>query len=374
MKMVEMHYTLRDLNVSFGEEVHLHNINIDLPQSGVVTIMGRTLAGKTTLLKVLAGLQGAQSGSFMQGQTDLLKIPAWKRKVGMVYQQFVNYPHLDVRQNISFPLKRAKLPEAEIAKKLTYVSELLGLEEYLDRRPAALSGGQQQRVALARSLVKETDLLLLDEPLVNLDYKLREQLREEFRRIFAQSSDRLVVYATTDPAEAMILHGQVIILHEGRVIQSGDYRDVYHFPANVIAAEVYNDPPMNLLKGEIGEGQIHLADGLKLKIPAHLKKLDAGAYVFGIRAMDIEVGGEATATLALAEVNGSSTIYHLNLTGSSLVIEREGVHPLAVDTPVAFSLNIDRLYVFDADSGDALVFPQRKSVSGQNKISPQEEG
>ncbi|HHG90053.1 MAG TPA: ABC transporter ATP-binding protein [Devosia sp.] len=371
--MGEMHYALRNLNVSLGDEIHLENINIDLPRSGVVTVMGRTLAGKTTLLKVMAGLQGARSGSFMQGETDLLKIPAWKRKVGMVYQQFVNYPHLDVRQNISFPLKRAKFPEAEISKKLSYVSELLGLEEYLDRRPAALSGGQQQRVALARSLVKETDLLLLDEPLVNLDYKLREQLRDEFRRIFAQSSDRLVVYATTDPAEAMILHGQVIILHEGKVIQSGDYRDVYHFPANVIAAEVYNDPPMNLLEGEVGEGQIHLADGLKLEIPAHLEKLGAGSYVFGIRAMDIAVGGNAKARLALAEVNGSSTIYHLNLAGSSLVIEREGVHPLGVGAPVAFSLDSNRLYVFDADSGEALVFPERNSVSGQKQVSRQEE-
>ncbi len=366
--MSKKHYAMRNLNVALGGEIHLQNINIDLPQSGVVTIIGRTLAGKTTLLKVMAGLQGPQSGAFTQGETDLLKIPAWKRKVGMVYQQFVNYPHLDVRQNISFPLKRAKFSEADIARKLTYVTGLLGLEDYLDRRPAELSGGQQQRVALARSLVKETDLLLLDEPLVNLDYKLREQLREEFRRIFSQSADRLVVYATTDPAEAMILHGQVIIMHEGKVIQSGDYRDVYHFPANVIAAEVYNDPPMNLLSGEIEAGQIHLADGLKLEIPAHLKKLEAGTYVFGIRAMDIEVGGKSKATLALAEVNGSSTIYHLNLTGSSLVIEREGVHPLAVGTPVAFSFDTSRLYVFHALSGDALVFPARKSVSGQGDI------
>jgi len=369
--MNDMHYAIRDLNVGIGDQIHLDNINIKLPASGVVTIMGRTLAGKTTLLKVMAGLQAATSGSFIQNGVDLLTIPAWKRRVGMVYQQFVNYPHLSVRQNISFPLKRAKFSAGDIEKKLTYVSELLGLEEYLDRRPSELSGGQQQRVALARSLVKQTDLLLLDEPLVNLDYKLREQLREEFRRIFAASGDRLVVYATTDPAEAMILHGQVIILHEGRVIQSGDYRDVYHFPANTIAAQVYNDPPMNLLEGEIAEGKIHLGGGLHLDIPPHFATLSPGSYMFGVRAMDIAIGGAFAAPLALAEVNGSTTVFHLDLAGKPLVIEQEGVHPLAVGARVDFSPDISRLYAFDALMGDLVVAPARKSVSGQKTISGQ---
>jgi len=369
--MTNMHYAIRNLNVGVGDEIHLDGINIDLPASGVVTIMGRTLAGKTTLLKVMAGLQAATSGTFVQNDIDLLTIPAWKRRVGMVYQQFVNYPHLNVRQNISFPLKRARFSASEIERKLTYVSELLGLDEYLERRPLELSGGQQQRVALARSLVKETDLLLLDEPLVNLDYKLREQLRDEFRRIFADSGDRLVVYATTDPAEAMVLHGQVIILHQGRVIQSGDYRDVYHFPANTIAAQVYNDPPMNLLDGEIRDGQIHVSGGLQLAIPPHFVPLLPGHYVFGVRAMDIAVGGAAKAPLALAEVNGSSTIFHLDLAGKSLVIEQEGVYPLAVGATVEFSPNINRLYAFDALSGDCVMAPARKSVSGQKTVSGQ---
>ncbi len=363
--MSKMHYSIQNLGVRSGDEIHLDNINIELPGSGVVTIMGRTLAGKTTLLKVMAGLQAASSGTFMQNEIDLLTIPAWKRRVGMVYQQFVNYPHLSVRQNISFPLKRARFSASEIERKLAYVSELLGLEQYLERRPDELSGGQQQRVALARSLVKETDLLLLDEPLVNLDYKLREQLRDEFRRIFADSGDRLVVYATTDPAEAMILHGQVIILHKGRVIKSGDYRDVYHFPANTVAAQVYNDPPMNLLDAEIVDAKIHVGSLLQLDIPPHFKSLSPGHYVLGIRAMDIAIGGLAEAPLALAEVNGSSTVFHLKMADGSLVIEREGVHPMAVGTRVAFSPDINRLYAFNAQSGELVVAPARKSVSGQ---------
>ncbi len=363
--MNNMQYAMRNLSVGDGDEIHLENISLDLPASGVVTIMGRTLAGKTTLLKVMAGLQAAKSGTFVQNNTDLLRVPAWKRRVGMVYQQFVNYPHLNVRDNIIFPLKRARISVSEIEKKLSYVSQLLGLEEYLERRPAELSGGQQQRVALARSLVKQTDLLLLDEPLVNLDYKLREQLRDEFRRIFAASGDRLVVYATTEPAEAMILHGQVIILHQGRVIQSGDYRDVYHFPANTIAAQVYNDPPMNLLEAEIGDAKIHVDGGLQLDIPEHFKVLAPGRYTLGIRAIDIDVGGGAQAPLALAEVNGSSSVFHLDLNGKSLVIERQGVHPLAAGTPVAFSPDTSRLYAFDAQSGACIVAPARKSVSGQ---------
>lgn len=361
-----MSYAIRNLNVQVDDEVHLQDINLDLPDAGVVTIVGRTLAGKTTFLKVLAGLQETRSGTLERDGKNLLDIPAWQRRVGMVYQQFVNYPHLNVRENIVFPLRRAKLDADTIAAKLEYASTLLGLTDYLDRNPSELSGGQQQRVALARSLVKDTDFLLLDEPLVNLDYKLREQLREEFRRLFKDSKDRLVVYATTEPQEAMILQGYVVILHEGRVVQTGNCSEVYHYPANTITAQIFSDPPMNLLDGEILADQIRIGKTLTLSIPEHLKKLDPERYVFGIRAMDMTLDGKAAmASLVLAEVNGSSTVLHLDMDGANLVLEIEGVHQFDDAQKVHFSLDASRIYAFDPKTGDLAAAPVRETVSSQ---------
>ena len=353
-----MSYHINNLTVRQGSETHLDGITLDLPSSGVVTVMGRTLAGKTTLLKVLAGLVAPDAGTLERNGQNLLTVPAWRRRVGMVYQQFVNYPHLSVRENIAFPLRRAGLSADAITRKLDYVTELLGLGELLQRRPAELSGGQQQRVALARSLVKDTEFLLLDEPLVNLDYKLREQLRDELRRIFRDSGDRLVVYATTDPLEAMIMQGQVVLLHEGRVVQSGGYRDVYRRPATTTAAAIFNDPPMNLVKGEIADSHLGIGIGVELDVPPHFRELPRGAYLFGIRASDIELGSSGIgARVALAEINGSTTVLHLELPFGDLVLLTEGVHPHAIGAQVTLNLPPSRFFAFDADSQKLVAAP-----------------
>jgi glycerol transport system ATP-binding protein len=352
-----MSYVLDNLTVKQGSDVHLDGLSLTLPGSGVVTVIGRTLAGKTTLLKVLAGLIAPSSGTLMSRGENLLAVPAWRRRVGMVYQQFVNYPHLSVRDNITFPLKRSGLAPAAIADKLSYVTDLLGLGPFLDRRPSELSGGQQQRVALARSLVKDTEFLLLDEPLVNLDYKLREQLRDEFRRIFHASDNRLVVYATTEPLEAMIMQGLVVVMHEGRVVQVGDYREVYRRPANTTAATIFNDPPMNLFEGRIEAGQVRIGGDTALAVPEHFRALTPGQYVFGARASEVTLGGAVSAEVALAEINGSTTVFHLDLPFGSLVLEREGVDPHAIGDRVGITLPVARFFAFDARTGNLVAAP-----------------
>jgi glycerol transport system ATP-binding protein len=352
-----MTYLLDNLTVKQGSDIYLDGVTLSLPSAGVVTVIGRTLAGKTTLLKVLAGLIAPQSGSLTKDGADLLAIPAWRRRVGMVYQQFVNYPHLSVRDNIVFPLKRSGLKPAAVAEKLSYVTELLGLAPLLDRRPEELSGGQQQRVALARSLVKDTDFLLLDEPLVNLDYKLREQLRDEFRRIFHASENRLVVYSTTEPLEAMIMQGLVVVLHEGEVVQVGDYRDVYRRPANTTAATIFNDPPMNLFGGRIEAGQVKIGDETVLRMPGHFANLSDGKYIFGIRASEAVMGGIITGRVALAEINGSTTVLHLDMPFGNLVLEREGVALHAIGDGVSVTLPPARLFAFDADTRNLVAAP-----------------
>lgn len=354
-----MSYQLQNVGLRVNGQPHLHDINLALPDAGVVTVVGRTLAGKTTLLRLLAGLISPSSGRITKKGEDLIGVPPWHRRVGMVYQQFVNYPHLSVRENIAFPLRRSRAAPDHIEQRLDYVAKLLGLADFLDRQPRSLSGGQQQRVALARALVKDADLLLLDEPLVNLDYKLREQLREEFRRIFRAQGQRLVVYATTEPSEAMILHGYAVVMHEGRVLQAGDHLEVYHRPANATVAQVFNDPPMNLLPGQIVNKELRVGSQLKVPLPSHLQDLAPGSYVFGLRASDFILGQPVlSGELKLAEINGSTTIVHLELDGLPAVIEEAGIYRLDEGRPVPFAAKIDRLFAFATGSGELLAAPQ----------------
>ena len=192
-------------------------------KGNLYTILGRTLSGKTTFLKTIAGLLNPDSGSMRFEDKNFSKIPVWERNVAMVYQQFINYPHMNVYENIIFPLKQRKVSDEQIKKDVNEALNTVGLVGFENRKIQELSGGQQQRVALARSLAKKAKILLLDEPLVNLDYKLREQLREEFKRIFSEgfSQETILIYSTTDPQEVMELNGEVIVLDEGKILHTG---------------------------------------------------------------------------------------------------------------------------------------------------------
>ena len=187
------------------DEFHLNDVSFGMQKGELYTILGRTLSGKTTLLKTIAGLITPEGGRMMFDDQDLGQVPVWERNIAMVYQQFINYPHLTVFDNVAFPLRQRKMDESLIKGRVMDSLESVGLTGFETRKIQALSGGQQQRVALARSLAKQAGILLLDEPLVNLDYKLREQLREEFRNIFSDqvSSNSILICSGTDPLEAM---------------------------------------------------------------------------------------------------------------------------------------------------------------------------
>ena len=199
-------------------------------------------------------------------------MPVWERNIAMVYQQFINYPHLTVFDNVAFPLRQRKMDESLIKGRVMDSLESVGLTGFETRKIQALSGGQQQRVALARSLAKQAGILLLDEPLVNLDYKLREQLREEFRNIFSDhvSSNSILIYSSTDPLEAMQLGGDIIVLDEGRVLQQGPAHEIFENPANTRVAEISNDPAMNLLPGAIEDSKIVISGDIKPVSYTHL--------------------------------------------------------------------------------------------------------
>src|SRR5471032_1677668 len=223
-----MELTLEGISKKVGAQPWLYAMSLAPKRNAVTVLLGATQAGKTTLMRIMAGLDAPSQGYVRVDGKDVTGIPVRDRNVAMVYQQFINYPSMRVADNIASPLKLRG--EKHIAERVRSLAAKLHIEMFLDRYPAELSGGQQQRVALARALAKGADLLLLDEPLVNLDYKLREELRAEMREIFAERAVT-VVYATTEPAEALMLGGNTAVLDAGRVIQFGTTIDVYHHPA-----------------------------------------------------------------------------------------------------------------------------------------------
>jgi len=347
-------------------ELHLADVSLTLEPGTINVLLGHTGAGKTSLLRVMAGLDRPTQGTLRQGGADVTRTPARKRSVALVYQQFINYPSLTVRDNIASPLRlrRARDTEARVRE----LARLLRIEELLDRLPGALSGGQQQRVAIARALAKGAELVLLDEPLVNLDYKLREDLRDELRALFGSArpggTPATVVYATTDPAEALALGGTTILMHHGRVLQHAPTLDVYHRPASVTAARVLSDPPMNLVDGVVRDGAIELAGDLRIAIGAgaHLAGLADGPYCFGIRASDCRLhpapGDVAVqARVELSEISGSETFVYLRGADQpvQLIVQQDGVFHHQLDDELTCYLDPDRLLAFHQGGDQRLV-------------------
>ncbi len=347
-----MGLTLEKVDKIVGQEVHLKDIDLHFEPGSRNVILGRTLAGKTSLLRILAGLDRPSRGRLLINGQDHTGVSVRKRSVAMVYQQFINYPSMTVYKNIASPLLLAKLDKAEIERKVRQAAEMLHIEHLLDRLPAELSGGQQQRTAIARALVKDAQLLLLDEPLVNLDYKLREELRIELQAIF-ERRESIVVYTTTEPAEALMLGGNIAVLDEGRVLQTGATPDVYHHPGTLKVAEVFSDPPINYIKGQIVEGQARFGEGIAVPLSGHLEGLAEGDYQFGLRCNHLFLKQrnphdiEMTARVVLSEINGSETFIHVTHGDAELVVQDEGIHPVNIGAALSVFVNPSRLYVYN---------------------------
>ena len=331
------------------DQFHLNDVSFNFKKGNLYTILGRTLSGKTTFLKTIAGLLNPDSGNLSFEDNDFIKIPVWERNVAMVYQQFINYPHLNVYENIIFPLKQRKISEDQIKKDVEEALKTVGLVGFENRKIQELSGGQQQRVALARSLAKKAKILLLDEPLVNLDYKLREQLREEFKRIFTQglSEDTILIYSTTDPQEVMELNGEVIVLDEGKVLQKGPAKEIFENPRTLKVAEISNDPPMNILKGTKNTEKLSF-ENILINSPSHFKNLSDQGYYFGIRASEIKLDDQGEEfEIELAEISGSETLLHLKKGESKVIALIEEVMNFKIHEKVKIKFNENKLYAFD---------------------------
>ncbi|KRE11148.1 ABC transporter ATP-binding protein [Bosea sp. Root381] len=344
-----------------GAQTHVHETTLRLQPGTMTVLLGATLAGKTSLMRLMAGLDRPTSGRILveEGgrERDVTGVAVRERSVAMVYQQFINYPNLDVFENIASPLRVKGLPRAEIESKVRAMARLMQIEPFLERMPLNLSGGQQQRTAMARALIKGADLILLDEPLANLDYKLREELREELPKI-VRLSNATVVYATTDPQEALLLGDQTATLWQGRVTQHGPSAAVYRRPHNLTTAQIFSDPPFNLLPFTKSAAEILLPGGARVPAPGAFVGLADGNYRFGFRAHQLELraasgsGLHFGGTVLVVEIAGSESFVHVECAGQRWVALAPGVHRF--EPGAAISVRVDPMAVFVFDSGGRL--------------------
>ncbi len=351
-----MTLALRQVALHVGGDVHIHPTDLALGERGFNTLLGETLAGKTTLLRLMAGLVRPTSGEVWFDGRNVTGQPVQQRRVSMVYQQFINYPNLSVFENIASPLRVTRTPAAEIKARVGRIAELLKLGPLLERKPAELSGGQQQRTALARALVKDADLVLLDEPLANLDYKLREALRDELPRLFADRGCT-VVYATTEPGEALLLGGHVATLHQGRVTQFGPAIGVYREPADLTSARVFSDPPINVARAIKHGAQIALGDAVRWHAPPALQAVRDGDITVALRPHHVRPAGgrgvPVSGPVLISEISGSESVIHFGLAGGTWVSLAQGVRSHTVGEAATFALDVEHCLYFD-DQGRRL--------------------
>jgi glycerol transport system ATP-binding protein len=332
---------LKNVAKRVGTDVHIHETSLVLEEGSFNTFLGPTLAGKTSLLHLIAGLEQPTAGEVWFRGKNVTGVPVQKRNVSMVYQ------------NIASPLRVAGLPDGEIEARVKGTAELLRLVPMLGRRPNELSGGQQQRTAIARALVKNSDIILLDEPLANLDYKLREELRDELPKFFA-GRRCIVIYATTEPMEALLFGGNTATLHEGRITQFGPTSEVYKKPNDLVSAQVFSDPPINTAAVTKRGSSIIIGEKIKLPTGRVSQSIPDGQYTIGIRPHHItpearksgkaEIEGKVLVT----ELSGSESAVHFDLLGQTWVSLSHGIHRFDVGSRAKFYIDMEHTFFFDS--------------------------
>jgi len=354
-----MQLVLDGIGKKVGVETWLHPMSLALRSGAVTVLLGATQAGKTSLMRLMAGLDTPTAGRVLVDGRDVTGVPVRHRDVSMVYQQFINYPSMTVARNIASPMRLRR--QVDVDTRVRELAAKLHIEPFLDRLPAELSGGQQQRVALARALAKRAPLMLLDEPLVNLDYKLREELREELTQLFATEGST-VVYATTEPAEALLLGGYTAVLDQGELLQYGPTVDVFHRPRSLRVARAFSDPPMNLITAEVAADGLRLRGGPVLPL-APSGALTGGSVTVGLRASALRVVPREhdvalPGRVELAEISGSDTFVHVGTAAGELVMQLTGVHYFELGAVLTVWFSPAQAYLFDA-AGDLSMAPQR---------------
>ena len=349
--------TIRDLRKSYGRMDVMHGVDVDIPDGEFVVLVGPSGCGKSTLLRMIAGLEEVTGGVIRIGARAVNNLPPSERDIAMVFQNYALYPHKTVAANMGFALKMQRMPRGEIDARVARAAEILGLEPYLARYPRELSGGQRQRVAMGRAIVRDPQVFLFDEPLSNLDAKLRVQMRAEIRELH-QRLGTTTVYVTHDQIEAMTMADRIVVMREGRIEQVGAPLELYDGPANLFVAGFIGSPAMNLVPGVLrlgADGPAVEAEGQRLPAPAVAGLEDGRPVVWGARPehLDLADAGVA-ATVAVVEPTGAETHVVARLGGREITVvlrERRAFRPgetLHLQPRAALA------HLFDAETGARL--------------------
>ncbi|MEM1065881.1 MAG: ABC transporter ATP-binding protein [Pseudomonadota bacterium] len=345
---------LQDVTKRVGTVTHIKPTSLKLKAGEFNVLLGATGAGKTSLIKLMAGLDPLASGKIFFDGEDVTRMNTQKRRISLVHQFFVNYPHMSVFENIASPLRVAGVPKSEIAGRVEEAADLLQLRPMLNRKPDELSGGQQQRTALARAIAKDSRAVFLDEPLANLDYKLREELREQLPELFA-GRGAVVVYATSEPEEALMLGGHTALMDNGAVTQFGATAEIYRHPANLTAARVFSDPPINAAEITKAGAEAALPSGARWALEGDAAKLPDGRYTLAVRphrVLPTRVGERDVALkgkVLVTELSGSDSSAHFRLGDVDWVSLSSGVHPYEVGEDHTFFMDPTHCRYFGAD-------------------------
>ncbi len=354
---------LEHIYKKFGNVVAVDDLNLDIKDGEFIALLGPSGCGKTTTLLMIAGIYRPTSGYIYFDDKVMNDVPPKDRNIGMVFQSYALYPHMKVFDNIAFPLKLKKVPKKEIEKKVKEVAKTLGIDHLLDRRPSQLSGGQQQRVALARAIVKEPDVFLMDEPLSNLDAKLRVMMRAEIKRI-QRELGITTIYVTHDQLEAMTMADRIAVLNEGKLQQYAPPDELYNKPANLFVAGFIGNIPINFIEGSLtridgtvlidaGPIRINLADG-------YAEILSDGytgsEIVVGVRPEHIKIGrGDYQGVVSIVEPMGREMIVHIEVGGLTLRALIPSRTRIKEGMPIQFTFDLKRIHIFDKATGKAIL-------------------
>ena len=350
------------VHMRFGDRPVVRDVSLSVPDGELLVLVGPSGCGKSTILRLIAGLETPAAGRIRIGGTDVTDVAPQTRDIAMVFQHYALYPHMTVRENISFGLRMRRVPPAAIATRVGGAAHSLGLGAMLDRKPAQLSGGERQRVAFARAIVRQPKAFLLDEPLSNLDPRLRASTRAELA-VLHRELGATMIYVTHDQEEAMTLGARIAVMRDGAIVQVAPPLDVYRAPATRFVAEFVGVPEMNALSGQWRPGAgggVLVAGAVQIPVPAG----PAGAprdVIVGIRPHDVTLAlpheADATGRVDVVEALGSANVIHVEvdgLPGPRLRVLLAGDLPVALASRVGLRLRRDRLHVFDAATGERL--------------------